>query len=220
MKLLNAMKNVDKSKENTCDADIDTFLSEFNLSFYDGEMYNKFAERVKVYWLVKWLCTDTWVGIRVYYFDDEPVAVSRQTARKSDELIDFVSKETADQLREFILSLDNEQSFNLIDEDEEIDSYYTVSHGSQLLTKTGYYNGEEVEKVREYGYESPYTEWHNIDVKLADGRVEKISLDDFHIPIHINKIALIADQFKVGDHVEVIDAIDKYDNAANWNNGN
>jgi hypothetical protein len=110
MKLIDAITNVDRSNENTDWANLSDFSNELGLSVYGFEP--EFESRVKKHWLFKWLCTDTHVGLAVYYFDDEPLAVSFQPARKSDEEIKFVSKEIANKLRDFILSFEDDESIS------------------------------------------------------------------------------------------------------------
>jgi len=81
------------------------------LDIFDTEYSDEFSKRVKKFYVVgaNWICTDTRVGLAVYLFDDMPVAVSAQPARKSDETVEFVSREAAMKMREYILSLSDPQ---------------------------------------------------------------------------------------------------------------
>ena len=109
---------------NVCDlkqsyADIERFSSELGLCAFDGWL--EFEQRVKKYWVSKWLCTDITVGLAVYMMDGEPVAVSGRQARKADENIQFVSREAGIKVRDFILSLQRCEEIDVADLDAEID---------------------------------------------------------------------------------------------------
>ena len=56
------------------------------------------------FWLESWLCTDTHVGTRVYFLEDEAVAVSQQESRKCDENFYFV-RENVGKLYDFLSKL-------------------------------------------------------------------------------------------------------------------
>jgi hypothetical protein len=95
MKIKDIIETVDKSKENYCWPDIEDFMSELDVSSYGSADYNKFQSRVSGYWFVSWVCTDTRVGGRVYFMDDQPVAISYQEGRKCEEVFEFISVESA-----------------------------------------------------------------------------------------------------------------------------
>lgn len=81
---------------------------------------NIFDKAVKRYWLNSWVCTDTRVGTAAYFLNNELVAVSHQQARKSDCVVQFVSNEAANKMREFILSLEDNPQATLCNLDQEI----------------------------------------------------------------------------------------------------
>jgi hypothetical protein len=100
----------------------DPFLSDFNLDdFYAKFDYHTFGQRVTTADLITWLCTDTQVGLYAYYFDDELVVISYQSARRSDLNLFWVSAELREKMREFVLSLytseQNSDGFWLIDDE-------------------------------------------------------------------------------------------------------
>ena len=100
----------------------DAFLSDFNLSdCYAKFDYRTFGQRVTTADLITWLCTDTQVGLYAYYFDNELVAISYQSARKSDLNLFWVSTELREKMREFVLSLytseQDSDGFWLIDDE-------------------------------------------------------------------------------------------------------
>ncbi len=188
MKLIDAITNVDKSKENKCCADIDDFTSALGLDYcYD----HLFCDEVEAYHITKWICTDTWVGLTAYFYQDKPVAVSFQPARKSDTTVLFVSNEAAETMRTYILSLMDEKekySPSIIGIDEEIDDFYTVDYGEQLLVDQGYYKDQLATVIKTYPGYDQIDLWHNIDIRIVEtGEELQIDLVDFKIPLHVIK---------------------------------
>lgn len=193
MKMRDLINSVDRSEKNSTSADIDDFCRELNLNEYPG--WNKqFDEAVKGYWLIKWLCTDTWVGYCVYYMNDEPIAISVQTARKNPTAYEFISIEAATKVRKFILDCLGESEFTptLVDLDEETDPYYTVSYSGQLLVDKGLYHGREVTVVRKcYRWDDPELKMEEMMVQYEpNGEPFKIDVCDFNIPLHVNEATL------------------------------
>ena len=68
-----------------------------------------------------WICTDTTVGLKVYFLDGEPVCVSYQLYRKSSEKFFWVSSDAYDKTREYMLELqkynEDEPEYDLLDEE-------------------------------------------------------------------------------------------------------
>lgn len=190
MKMRDLIKVVERNEQNSTSADIDEFCRELDLNHYPG--WNKeFDDKVKGYWLIKWLCTDTWVGYVVYFMDNEPVAVSVQTARKSGTQYEFVSLEAATKVRAFILECLGEGEFtpSLMDLDEETDLEYTVSYSSQLLVDKGMYGGRVVKVVSVcHRWDDPDLQMDELFVSYADEpeSIMKINTSDFKIPLHVD----------------------------------
>lgn len=59
----------------------------------------------------RWICTDTEVGVRVWYFDNKPVCISYKPYRKASEEFGWLSKEDFDNVREYMISLMDEEEF-------------------------------------------------------------------------------------------------------------
>lgn len=64
MKLIDIARNIDKSKRNEDFVDLEAVQQALGLPVYG------YAEqdRLKAFWVERWLCTDTWVGGRMYFF--------------------------------------------------------------------------------------------------------------------------------------------------------
>lgn len=180
MKIIDAIKNVDKSKPHDW-IDGEELAKALDINTYDYP--EDFMKRVQCYWLFNWLCTDTWVGGQVYYMDNEPVAVTFQTGRKSDLRVYFVSNEAAEKVRAYLLTA-VKTPYDVISMDYDLPDTHSVSFNSQLLTKTGLYQGVPVEIVKlhtgaDYGLNT------TIDVRTADGTVTTIEVTELDIPLNM-----------------------------------
>lgn len=87
----------------------------------------EFDARMKKYFAPEatWVCTDTRVGLAVYFLDGEMVAVSFQNARQSDENIQFLTYADAAKVRRFLQELrafDNCSEIPVLEGDREIHS--------------------------------------------------------------------------------------------------
>ena len=203
MLLKEVIARVDKDKKNQQDihlCDLEELLcSEFGISM--SLDYDKANTRVTAYWLAYWYCTDTWVGFRVYFLDDEVLAVSYQKGRKWEEAFTFVSKELKDEFKEYILS------FAIKNETKEIKKYYldleqdmqngiSVSFASELMATHVFYkdelckiiypkgtnkNGQEYDQMYRYNFDDN----ESIKIELSDGIEAIVELSDCVIPYNI-----------------------------------
>lgn len=184
MKLGDMIKRVDRSEANYTEAYLYDFCEVLDIQDYVGK-YDEFSNRVKGYYLSKWLCTDTWIGTIVYYMDDIPVAVSAQYARKNEKDIYFVSKETAAKVKEFILTLVESPEVPLCDLEEEFEDTYIVEFPEQLLTDSGFV-AEKLCKVVSDRPKNPYGMRNTIKVQFEDESTEEVDVRNFRIPYHIS----------------------------------
>lgn len=139
MKLIDALRKVVKTKENTDDPDIDKFCSVAGISSYDVS-YTEFTKHLKAYWLRCWLCTDTYVGIQAIYLDDELVAYTEQTARKNPYDVFFIGKAEADKTINFIRSI-MESDDNNIASPEDLDGELQTTFNDFYDLRREDYNG-------------------------------------------------------------------------------
>ena len=89
-----------------------------NSWFYPQELLNLFeiydsidSEKLKIdkFWYHSWMCTDTYVGIAVYVFDGEILAISFKPYRKYNETYYFKDQESAQKLKKHLLELRYDQ---------------------------------------------------------------------------------------------------------------
>jgi hypothetical protein len=98
----NLLELIVENKDNLkCDKwfDAQPLFEEFGI--YE---YLPINDRLTKKWFESWLCTDTEVGIAVYFLDGEIACVSWQPYRKSDEEFYFVSEEASRELHKYFLS--------------------------------------------------------------------------------------------------------------------
>lgn len=104
------------------------------------------VNRFKAYWLGKHLCTDTDVGIWVYFLDDEPVIMASQAARKSPtEYKPFnaeCAKDVLEYLKSFLSSSVIREDLEFQDVLEELPEGYYVHFADQTYRKMRLYNGK------------------------------------------------------------------------------
>ena len=98
MKIIEIANKIDKSKKNEEFVETDQFSDEFGYEFDWVEQ-----DRLKSYWIGNWYCTDSYVGFKMYFLNDVPVAVSSQSGRKSEEKFEWFSEELALRVRDYLI---------------------------------------------------------------------------------------------------------------------
>lgn len=120
MTILELAARIDKSLKNEDEWFIFDGILENEFGIFDIIQAEK-NTRLKSYWLQRWLCTDTYVGRKLYFFDDKFVAMSYQSGRKQDKNFYWVSNENFKEVRDYMLSLAEPEELKpenlLIDED-------------------------------------------------------------------------------------------------------
>lgn len=133
MKLSDIIENLDKSKQNEEWVNIETLFEEFGLSYeYSQESCQQTS--LKSYWICNHLCTDTWVGFKAFFLNDEFVGLSRQSARKSSEEFEW---KDAEKVFNYLLTFTEKPCFdkiNTVSLDEDFGEGYYIEYSSQLLT--------------------------------------------------------------------------------------
>jgi hypothetical protein len=165
-----------------CDPDWEELGEIFNIPY----LYYSDDERLTCYFIKRWYCTDSWVGLRAYFLDGEFVAVSNQTGRKMDEEFEFLDEPTTQKLKEYLRSLVEEESgvnvtyLNEGDLEVEIPNTYKIQYNTQILHKTAFLNGEvvEIHKTRLTNDMSNKDYFHSVEVKKENGDIVKVDCRD------------------------------------------
>jgi len=181
MKLLEIANRIDKSKKNEdwiSTEDIGEEL-EIDVPYVD-------QDRLKCYWIGHWCCTDTWVGYRMYFLDDEPVAYSTQRGRKYDEEFHWFSIETATKVKEYLLSLsEKEMNINICDINKEFGNSFKIEFNSQIINEEHItIHGEKVaivERIKKEQYGMDKT----LIIQLPSGETKEVNIKELDFNYHI-----------------------------------
>lgn len=170
MKIKDLIVNLDRSESTQTDIDLDDLACQFNL--YSNFKFDYEQTRLTSYWVRSWMCTDTWVGYKVYFFDDIPVAFSSQTARKSSEEIEWVSEDAYRKVKEYISSFAEQEPISILNLEEEIPDTYKISYASQWLNinDTALFNSKEVKVLRRQNFR----DWDNNNVIILLNGMETV----------------------------------------------
>jgi hypothetical protein len=166
----------DKSVQGT--PNWETLANIFNIF----DLYYSDDERLKCYFIKKWYCTDSYVGMRAYFLDGNLVAISSQIGRKMDEEFHFMSDEYAKIVKTYLQSLvepiEDIKNYDIINEnslDEEIPETFKIQYNTQILHKTALLNGERVEIIKSrYSWDDKENYFHTIKIKKYDGTTIEI----------------------------------------------
>ena len=150
---------VDTNESNKCDIDFGVVCNSFNMDHYDlnSSIYDSSVSHpLKCYWLKKTLCTDTWVGIRVYVFAGTVVGYSNQDARKSTEFITWKNEKTKNVVGDWLLTLIDKNEWDIgevffDDEDyvsESVENGYRLWYCSQLLESNVLYKNTVCDVIK------------------------------------------------------------------------
>lgn len=86
--------------------DLDTLCQDLDINYYDLDHdWSQIDKRFSHVIFDSWMCWDTPVGKSLVFFDGDPVAITSQTARKSDVEVFWLGRKNAIRIREFLLSL-------------------------------------------------------------------------------------------------------------------
>ena len=161
MKLIDAIKNVVRTKENEQWIDLEEFADECGVSSsasyrINEEFGDEIETRLKSYWITTWCCTDTWVGIRSVWLDDQPVGIISQSARKNGIEVEMISEQARTQVQTMLIDYQRRLASQIgrtsilsADElEEEIADLQSTHYSDSLIEKYGTVNDRACEFVR------------------------------------------------------------------------
>lgn len=186
MKLIDIANRIDKSDKNKAYVHVDDLASELNVDLDWAEQ-----DRITAYWVGNWYCTDSYVGYRMYFFDDELMAFSTQLGRKCDEDFHWISEEMAEKVREYLLTLlvkeEDEISVNICDFNQEVGDGYRIDFNRQVLPGSRpTLNGEPVEIVK-YLKNSDLGIDTLLLIKLPNGKEQEIDIRKLKFGFYVNE---------------------------------
>ena len=197
MDILKMIEDINKGDNNKDDG----FWSmseneELEIERYHVQATDKEQSRIQSYYLSHWYCTDTWVGMKVYFFDDEPICVSYQPARKDDEEFSWISKESFNKVKDFYISLYRDKNnIDLINLEEEYGEGYNIEYSEQLLScdeDNIYYNNEKVEIIEKRTENGGFDELKRyipslVKIRLQDDSEEWLEIRNLTIKWHLKE---------------------------------
>lgn len=183
MKIIDIAKRIDKSKNNEEWVDIPKIGNEFNLSLDYVEQ-----TRLKSYWVGNWYCTDTWVGYRMYFLDDEAVAFSIQSGRKCNEEFHWFSKELAIKTKEYLLTflIEEDLDINICNINDEIGDSYKIEFNSQILScNRPTLNNEDIIIVERIRYKNDYGIDQELKIRLKNGEDKVVNISELDFKYYV-----------------------------------
>lgn len=188
MKVKDILSKVNKSEQFKSNVDIQKIAEDMNI--YD--VYGDNTEKITSYFIGNWYCTDSYVGYRVYFFDDMPIAISEQLGRKCKETFEWVSIDIYKMVKNYILSLSLEEddNINILDLNEEdwFGETYKIEFNCQLFDyqKTiPLYLGRKVIIIELEKNGNYYSTEQEVKIKFDDGLEKWVELHDLDFPYNL-----------------------------------
>lgn len=188
MKLKQIIETIDKSKNNEDYVNLyDIAYSEFGLNIDYEEQ-----DRLKCYWVQRWYCTDSYVGLRLYFLDDKPVAFSMQEGRKCDENFHWIEEEYAIEVKkycmEFLIKEEDNQYYSICDLEEDIGEFYQLSYACEIIDKDKiYYNGEHVEFIRTVRLPNELYIYDEVEIKLPNEEIKQVKIKELSFKYNLKE---------------------------------
>lgn len=183
MKLIDIANKIDKSENNEEFVNVDElgYIFDLNVSWTE-------QNRLKSYWVGNWYCTDTWVGYKMYFLDDEPVAFSIQQGRKCDENIKWFSQSLAIKVKKYLMELadNNKTEVDTCDINDDIGDSYKIEFNNQILNpENATYHGESI-KILEHIKDDPdYGIDKNLKIQLPNNKTKIVNIHDLDFKFNL-----------------------------------
>lgn len=149
MNMLEISKCIDRRPENESWVDLEQVASGLELRDYE-EYAGQDQERLKAYWITRHYDSGYHLGVRMYFFDGVPVAVSERIGRKFDEEFEWFSQEAADQVRDYVVSLivREKHEVALCNLEQDLGDSFKIDYVSEVIDwDRARYEGRPVEVV-------------------------------------------------------------------------
>jgi hypothetical protein len=185
MKLVDIAKSIDKSSANESYVSIMDIASILGINMEWVEQ-----SRLKSYWIGSWYCTDSHVGYKMYFLDDEPVAFSIKKGRKCDEDIHWFSRDVAIKVRDYVTTLlceeDIEENFILCDINGDIGDSYKIQYGSQIMHNSkATLKGEPVDIISRVKDSPDYGIDKRLIVRLTNSQEIEVHIRELDFKFHL-----------------------------------
>lgn len=124
MTILELIRNIDKSKQNEDIVDVSIVAREFNLMIENVEQ-----NRLKSYWVYKHFSDSVLTGVKIYFLNEEPIAITTRLGRKDKESFTWFSEELALKVKDYLKYFPEEEEeleLTICDINENTDSIWRV----------------------------------------------------------------------------------------------
>lgn len=184
MKLIEIANRIDKSEKNEEWIDTEKIGNELELDVPYVDQ-----DRLKCFWVGNWCCTDTWVGYRMYFLDDEPVAFSMQKARKSSEKFYWFGLEPAQKVKDYLLSLvlekEDKLNIEICDIQQDMREGFKIFYSSQITNAEQItFHGEKV-RIVERIEDKKYGSDKMVKIQLPNGETKEVDMKELDFKYHI-----------------------------------
>ena len=196
MKVKDIIKNIETKISEGLFTDKE-FVDTYEFPEQQFDIYSRCLKDNTRFWRVsiaEWVCTDTWVGRYAYIMDEKIVAIGSQPYRKSNMILEWISKEDRNIVKNYFLSLvEDYENIDILDINEDIDSGYVISYVANLLKHhtNALYNGKNVKllKNKKDGIKEndvKYKIEKQIWIEFENGDMNLVEMEDLIFPYLID----------------------------------
>lgn len=157
---------------------------------YEYEDYDEDLKKICYHYVRTRYCTDTVVGVKIFFFNGEAFGLSNQVARKSEEEF-FILEGKEDVFKEVLAFLEtfkkiDSQVASVISQSIDIPSFYTLEFEGYLTNyhyeKGAYYKNRKVSIIRKR-----YSDILNRKVTIKDqDQVKEVDISSLKFRINIS----------------------------------
>ena len=142
--------------------------------------------RLKAYWLQQWKDADTFAGESLYFLDDICVCLFSQSGRKSRGTVMWISTESRQKVRDYLLTLhepDPLEPYDILDLDEELGASFNLTYFGSTFGNMKAFHPELGELTRYWEYEDKINRVDRYDFdygifKDLKGDIHKVLMAD------------------------------------------
>ena len=167
-------KKIDKSEKNSEIVWFDDLCREFDLTEEGIEL-----DRMKAYWILNYHQHGDWCGMKMYFFDSEPVCVSIKVNRKDEEKFSWFSQENANKVENYLLSLIEKKKpyVEIVDIQQNIGNSFKNDYNSEVIDwSKARYRNEPIEFLERVKEDPDYGVDHIIKAKISNGNIVELDI--------------------------------------------
>lgn len=206
MKMKELIERLDTSKAKEFNTDFESFEEEMNLYHHDLQFYGDIGEeekrkRLTAYCITSWTCTDTKVGIKAHFLDNEFVCISTQSCRKGDVAFEWKSEDSFIKVKKYLIEnfgeKDQSNNFSEINLEEDLCLGMQHDYVDHLLDDLSEKENNNVylddlvlvevlvDVTREHVNSLGGFDWalcKNVFIKLGNGTTESVDCNRLKVP--------------------------------------